>query len=257
MSWCFDLATAIGGRTEQQDRAELFEVPGHPGGHLVVLADGMGGQALGGLAAQTVIETAGRELAAWTRKGPRDCLTDFCHAAHERIREIGRAQGVNPASTCTAVYLTGDEAYWVHVGDSRLYHFNGDRLLYRTDDHTLGTLLAGYDSGGGVADVEGRHGNRLYMCLGGNNTLEPEFGATAVGRDDWFMLCSDGFWSQVDGEEAAGNVANADVTGGVASDLVGLAAGRGGAGGDNVSLVIATRQQRPARRGWWRRARST
>ena len=45
--------------------------------------------------------------------------------------------------------------------------------------------------------------NRLYMCLGGQNELEPEFGASAVGDDDWFVLCSDGFWNQVGDDEVA------------------------------------------------------
>ena len=88
MTWRFDLATAIGGRAEQQDRSEVFALPGKRNAHLVVLADGMGGQQHGALAAQTVLDTARDALAGLAKHSPRKGLTDLCHVAHE---EIGRA----------------------------------------------------------------------------------------------------------------------------------------------------------------------
>ena len=54
MKWHIDMASEIGGRAEQQDRAEVFAVPNRPNDYLVVLADGMGGQKDGGIAAQAV-----------------------------------------------------------------------------------------------------------------------------------------------------------------------------------------------------------
>jgi serine/threonine protein phosphatase PrpC len=217
----------------------------------VVLADGMGGQRHGALAAQAVIDTARRGLPGLIDEDPRSALTGFCHAANEAIREIGRRHGSRPGSTCTALYLRRQEAYWVHVGDSRLYHFTGNRLLYRTDDHTLGALLKGSESAGGARRAARARDNRLYMCLGGHNQLEPDFGATAIGRDDWFMLCSDGFWTQVQGEEAARSVAAAPADTGTADSLVALAAQRGGPRGDNVSLALAMPRRASARWGWW------
>jgi serine/threonine protein phosphatase PrpC len=252
MKWRFDLATSIGGRAEQQDRAQMFAIPGRPGGRLAVLADGMGGQQHGALAAQAVIDTARRALPGFNRGNPRDSLTAFFHAAHQAIRDIGAQRGSNPASTCTALYLRGDEAYWIHVGDSRLYHFNDDSLLYRTNDHTLAALLRSNDNAGAAQPTRRRRDSRLYMCLGGNNELEPEFGATAIGMDDWFLLCSDGFWSQVQTDEAVNGVTNAAADAATADDLVALAAQRGGAKADNVSLVLATPRRTSARWAWWR-----
>ena len=251
MSWHFDLAMAVGGRAEQQDRAELFAVPGGTHHHLVVVADGMGGQRHGALAAQTVMDTARRELQGLSGRSPREGLTQFCHAAHAAIRDIGRRLRANPASTCTALYLKGDEAYWIHVGDSRLYHFNGERQLFRTSDHTLGALLQRRDASGDSNRPRKPRDNRLYMCLGGHNELEPEFGAAAIGPDDWFMLCSDGFWNQVPSAEAASSVKATDRAK-AADGLVQLAARRGGARADNVSLILATPRQSRAKRSWWR-----
>lgn len=250
MTWEFDLATDIGGRAEQQDRVEVLAVPERPGEHLVILADGMGGQQQGAVAAQTVIDTARREFPRGAEEDPRQFLTGLCLKAHESIREIGRKHNTNPASTCTALYVKGDEAYWVHVGDSRLCHFHADRLVLRSRDHTLAELLKGEP---GKQNRETRRtDSRLYMCLGGHNELEPEYGASAVGDDDWFLLCSDGFWNQVDDDEVAQALASKETGGATASDLAAMATDRAGSGGDNVSLAVVTAKPAVAKKAWWR-----
>ena len=58
--------------------------------HLLVLADGMGGQQHGALAAQTVIDTARNEVVRLSLHEPRQFLTDLCQRAHEAIRALGR-----------------------------------------------------------------------------------------------------------------------------------------------------------------------
>lgn len=252
MTWHFDLATDIGGRVEQQDRVEVLRLPDREDEHLVILADGMGGQQDGALAAQTVIDTARQQFPRLNGSDPKQFLTDLCLNAHAAIRQIGQRNKTNPASTCTALYLKGDEAYWIHAGDSRMYHFEMDRLLACTSDHTLAELL---NDGGDTAPVDdqaGRGDNRLYMCLGGENELEPEFGATAIGDEDWFLLCSDGFWSQVSEAEVAKARMESPSEQAIASELAALASWRAGSAGDNVSLVLI-RRRRSRAKGAWRR----
>ncbi|MCP4307556.1 MAG: serine/threonine-protein phosphatase, partial [bacterium] len=203
MTWRFELATDIGGRLEQQDRAEVLATRDQSDDHLVVLADGMGGQQHGVVAAQAVIDMAEREFRYAPVTHPTRFLSDLCRKTHEAIADIGRQRQSDPASTCALLYVRGNEAYWVHVGDSRLYHFDGDKLLSRTRDHTVAELLKDNHDPGLTKRFADPADNRLYMCLGGQNDLQPEFGATTVGENDWFMLCSDGFWSQVEAEEIA------------------------------------------------------
>jgi serine/threonine protein phosphatase PrpC len=239
MGWHFDLASDIGGRAEQQDRAEVLAAPDHSGGYLVVLADGMGGLQHGAVAAQAVIDTARLEFSRASVSDPKRFLTDLCRTADETIEAAGRQLGATLGSTCALLYVKDAEAYWAHVGDSRLYHFQGSGLLFRTRDHTVAELLSGNHPGGGAVTDLGPEADYLYMSLGGKNPLEPEFGASAVGNDDWFMLCSDGFWGQVDTAEAAQALTAWPWKRKRASDLVSLATGRGGSGGDNVSLALA------------------
>lgn len=252
MKWQVDLASDIGGRTEQQDRAEVFAVPNRSNECLVVLADGMGGQQDGGLAAQAVLDTAKDVLAQAAPDNPRHFLTDLCAAAHRAIKQIGSARNSKPASTCVLLYIKHDEAYWAHVGDSRLYHFNADSLLSQTRDHTVGELLKNEPSEEVAAPDLEQADSRLYMCLGGENDLQPEYGATAIGTDDWFMLCSDGFWNQIDAEEVSERLLAAPPGERLAAELATAATRRGGAGSDNVSIALVTRKASRLA-GAWRR----
>ena len=254
MRWHIDLASEIGGRAEQQDRACAFDVPRRPHDCLVVLADGMGGREHGGLAAQAVLDVAENALAEGPVDNPTQFLTGLCEQAHAAILDIGRQRHTRPGSTCVCLYLTGDEAYWAYVGDSRLYHFTADTLLSQTRDHTVGELLKDNPGDTRPDGVEGAHDHHLYTCLGGQGELQPEFGATAIGADDWFMLCSDGFWNQVDADEVAQRIPACHQEPGNAADLVAIATRRGGMHSDNTSLVLVTRKTSLLGKAW-RRAR--
>ncbi len=249
MKWHIDVASEIGARAEQQDRAEAFAVPNRPNDCLVVLADGMGGQRDGGLAAQAVLDTAEQILSVVTIGNPRDFLTDLCDRAHRAIRHIGRQRRSDPASTCVLLYIADDEAYWAHVGDSRLYHFDADNLLSHTRDHTVCELLR---DGSSDDSTDAHVDNRLYMCLGGQNELQPEFGASATGSCDWFMLCSDGFWNQVAADEVAERLSTVRPGREIAADLANLATQRGGSGSDNVSLILVRRKTSRLVKAWRR-----
>jgi serine/threonine protein phosphatase PrpC len=205
----------------------------------------MGGREDGAVAAQTVIDTARYEFADAEISDPREFLESLCRRAHKAIRSLGRLRHSSPASTCSLLYLRDAEAYWAHVGDSRIYHFRGPELLSRTADHSVAELLAvrardGTSGGRGVARTD----HRLYMCLGGSNDLNPELGACALTSDDWFALCSDGLWSQVDAREVSHTVTQAQSAATAARQLAQLAIGRGGPQADNVSLALV----RPVRR---------
>lgn len=255
MAWRFESACEIGGRAEQQDRVAVLSGPGWRGDHLVILADGMGGQRHGAEAAQAVVDSARRQFFATSITNPREFLTNVCRLAHQSIKELGRQQRSNPGSTCVLLYVRDAEAYWTHVGDSRLYHFAGADLLFRTRDHRLAELRKNAGAPASGDPGEGPLGHALYSCLGGKNEMQSDFGASAVGRSHWFMLCSDGFWSNVHAEEVAGVLSACPQERDSAAKLASLAARRGGATGDNVSLVLAI-QERSRLKSFWRRLAS-
>jgi serine/threonine protein phosphatase PrpC len=237
MSWQFSLASDIGGRSEQQDCLEMLSLDDGDT-HLVVVADGMGGHRDGAQAARTVIETARRRFNSGPVSDPRTFLQELCLESHQGISALGANEPRSPGSTCVVLYLNGPEAYWAHVGDSRLYHFRNGKLLNRTQDHSVAELMV---SQGRLKETDAATNalqNQLYMRLGGNEPPVPDFGASEVEAGDIFMLCSDGFWSHVEPQEVLKSLKEIPFDNDGAGHLVDMARERGGSTGDNISLVL-------------------
>jgi serine/threonine protein phosphatase PrpC len=234
MNWQFASALTIGDREEQQDRVAIFH-PEVGDGHLLVLADGMGGHKDGAMAAQTVIDIASCLINDTAIDDPDLFLKKICLDAHSAISALAEAYASPPGSTCVVLYLKGNEAYCAHVGDSRLYQFRNGNLIYVTSDHSLAQLMEEHADGADYAATQ----NQLYMCLGGNNDMTPELFVTGAEVGDLFLLCSDGFWGQVDVEKIfTGNCTNA-IDEECAEQFVQLASKLGHGQSDNVSLAMA------------------
>jgi serine/threonine protein phosphatase PrpC len=237
MPWHFSMASDIGGRSEQQDCLEMLSSDSGDR-YLVVVADGMGGHRDGALAARTVIETARRHFNTGQTSDPRAFLQKLCLESHQEIGGLGVDEARSPGSTCVVLYLNGPEAYWAHVGDSRLYHFRKGKLINRTRDHSVAQLMVSQgrlkESDASVSALQ----NQLYMRLGGKELPEPDFGASEVEANDVFLLCSDGFWSSVEPQEVVASLVEVPVDSDGAGRLVEMARERGGATGDNISLVL-------------------
>lgn len=234
MAWHFSSAAAIGGRKAQQDRVAILHSP-DGNSHLLLVADGMGGHHHGALAAQAVLDCAESSFGEDSGADPLRFLERLCAQAHARILALADGSERPPGSTCALLYLRYGEAYWSHVGDSRIYHWRGGELLHRTRDHTAAELLR---YGGGGSAVPGVAGHELYMCLGGRHSLEPDFESSDVHGGDLFLLCSDGFWRYLD-SEGLGSGLSAGIDSGTAAELVARAAASAGDGGDNISLALA------------------
>ncbi len=238
MSWQFAVATHIGDRDEQQDRVTILHSE-DGATHLLIVADGMGGHEDGAKAAQMVIDTVTVAFDSQQAiEDPQLFLERVCLDAHVAIAALAADRSSAPGSTCVILYLTDTSAYWVHVGDSRLYQFNDGRFVYRTSDHSIAQLIEEQQTGS--ADVVPQ--NELYMCLGGNNEVTPESAASIVQADDFFLLCSDGIWSQLDVEEALSKNESAIPDQQFADQLVDLARQQGAGQSDNICLAWAYHQ---------------
>jgi PPM family protein phosphatase len=251
MIWQAAKADAMGGRKEQQDRVELFEAR-DGSERLLVLADGMGGHSGGELASQAVIETA---QTVWRKhilepKAPEDLLRDLISRAHVRINAEGEKEGLSPRSTAVLLHVTDHQANWAHVGDSRLYRFRGPELLGRSLDHSVVQMLV--DMGKVAEDEMATHPdqNRLTQSLGGDTPPEPDLDSAEIAAGDGFVLCSDGLWEQITPEEMI-KALEAGALSVEAKALATLAAERGGAEGDNVTIAMARADEveRKKRRG--------
>jgi len=230
---------AQGGRDTQQDDLVCLHDP-ETQTYLLVLADGMGGDGAGELASQGVIEIARRlwEQGTWRRQPTSLFLESLCQAAHAELcrRRQGLVNGA-PHSTIVALLIKGERIAWAHVGDSRLYRFHGRRCMGRTEDHSLAQLK--YRRGEISEHELATHVDQqqLLRGLGGADALEVEHGSGDLRRGSAFVLCSDGAWTQLKDEELGRFAQRRDQQEAV-REAIHLAVERGGAGGDNVSLIF-------------------
>lgn len=245
MTWQYASALTLGDREEQQDRATILHLEDREA-HLLVVADGMGGHKDGAAAAQTVIDIASRRFNQSKIEDPRAFLENICLDAHDAILALSENRASAPGSTCVIAYLTASHAYCVHVGDSRLYQFHGGSLIYKTSDHSIAQLMTEHESEPGDETRPPAPQNQLYMCLGGNNELSPDFYTSEVSAGDFFLLCSDGFWGQVDVEEIFARTDGTAIDQEYAGQLVQLASRQGQGKSDNICLAWAYREDNPA-----------
>jgi len=233
-------AQHIGDRKEQQDRVAILGNPRVPGTALVVLADGAGGHRGGAQAAEQVIGTSKGLFERWSPKdeSPPQLLGEVVQEAHAIIRLNRVLTEEEPHSTMVAMLLQRDRVDWIHVGDSRLYHYQGPLLRARTRDHSF--VESQIAQGLWPADQRERHPNRnlLLQALGHSETPQPTLGGfDGLQAGDTFLLCSDGLWDYFS-EEELGKVLSALEPRSAAEMLMGSVRKRANGRGDNVSIAI-------------------
>jgi serine/threonine protein phosphatase PrpC len=191
----------LGNRNSNQDRFLALE---SDEGVLLVLGDGMGGQACGEVAAQILIETAecAYHNAIRPVEAPKEFLSEIIAKAHQEIVSFGQRQEppITPGTTCVICLVQEGQAVWAHVGDSRLYIFQQGLPLYRTTDHSYVEQL--YQTGAISRWEQDNHPkrNQITRCLG-CRPAPPEVSLSnvvALKSGDIILLCSDGLWGPLD-----------------------------------------------------------
>ncbi len=230
-----------GDREYQQDQLALLKHTRVNGCVLAVLADGMGGRSGGRKASDQVMMTA-RQL--FERYDPETddavaTLNQIVQESHIVIKLTAISSEEEPHSTLVAFLINplGD-CYWVHTGDSRIYHFHGNRFVKRTMDHSYVQTLV--DRGEITEEQAQVHpqSNILMGCLGTDN--DPPVGTHFIAQlrpGDTLMACSDGVWHYFNNNEL-GSVLSTLSAREATEFLIEKARSRARGGGDNLSLII-------------------
>ena len=229
----------LGARKMNQDRVGHWRTPQSL---LLVVADGMGGHLHGEVAANLAADLFG---AAFQREAkpklanPAEFLTQQVAAAHSQILSEAQKRGFAepPRTVIVACVVQDGQAYWMHVGDCRLYLFRKGRVAARTRDHTRVQQLV--DEGRIREEAVTTHPerNRLLQCLGGIQPPRPDVASkTALEKDDILMLCSDGFWAPLTQRQMLNALLARELKEAI-PELVELAEARAGDECDNVSVL--------------------
>lgn len=207
-------------------------------GHVFVVADGMGGHAVGEKASAKAV----RDIPLTFRKhvgtdGAEASLRRAFTEANAGIFQIGTN---NPefkglGTTSTALVLRPEGAWVGHVGDSRAYRIRDGVVEQLTFDHSWVWEIA-KRQGVDPDELGDFKRNVIIRSLGPEAEVEVDVeGPHPVEPGDQFLLCSDGLTNHVKPDEL-GAVAMAFPPAEACSFLVELANLRGGS--DNITCLI-------------------
>jgi len=207
-------------------------------GHFFVVADGMGGHAVGELASQLAVEAVPH---AWF-KAPgdnlREVLQEAIASANKLIHDRGSQNRdfLRMGTTCTALALTPRGALIGHVGDSRCYRIRRDRIDQLTFDHSLQWEMQRQNHKLTSQLDLLEHRNIITRSLGPEAVVEIDIeGPFLILPGDIYVLCSDGLSGELSDDEI-GAIASELSPSQACKLLVHLANVRGG--GDNCTATV-------------------
>ena len=166
---------------------------GYASGHLLVIADGVGGAARGDVASNTAVQIL-RRLDAPASEDMQEAMAGAIHRAHDRLAELVEEDPEldGTSTTVTAALFDGSKVTVGHVGDSRGYLLREGTLSQLTKDHTFVQSLI---DEGRITEEESRthpHRNLILRAVDGVHEAEPDLFDVDLAPGDRLLLCSDG-----------------------------------------------------------------
>ncbi|WP_337843486.1 protein phosphatase 2C domain-containing protein [Rheinheimera sp.] len=205
-------------------------------GIVLAVADGISSSSVSQVASETAVQSFLQDYY---------CTSDAWSVPHSALQVVQachhwlRGQNQNSAfahepdkgyvSTFTALILRQDQAFWLHVGDSRLYLFRQQQLQQLTRDHRIWQGQLSY----------------LSQALGMNAVLKPEQNSLMLQQGDLLMLATDGLFDRLGPQDLTATLSTAtDDLDRLAAQLAAqaLAAGTD----DNITLQLVRIDQLPS-----------
>lgn len=192
--------TSIGDREINQDFMAHSVTEAYA---LFVVADGLGGHHAGEKASRFFCDGLLKSADTYSKQiaqSPVETLSAWITTAvNEMKRLFAIEQSGNDAhTTCAILYLDAQRVLTAHCGDSRIYRMNSQRILWRTQDHSIPQQLL---NNGKITEREmGQHPeqNRLTRSINILKAHEAEINLyPAMQQGETFILCSDGFWEYI------------------------------------------------------------
>lgn len=169
---------------------------------IFVVADGLGGHALGEKASAAAVDTI---ISGWNdaEEDASAQLKEKIAEANQGILRLQETENAVMKTTIAALAVNGEKAVWANVGDSRVYFIHKNSLHAYTNDHSV--AYKKYKAGEITREQIGtdEDQSRLLRTLGSEERNEPDIYAADVPLEpgDAFFLCSDGAWEYLLDEE--------------------------------------------------------
>jgi len=235
------------GRVRSANEDSMGDIP-ISNGHILIVADGMGGYRGGAIDSHLVIEAIEEYFRDAVVEQPQKSLRQAVYLANERIYLRGQQDEdlSRMGSTCVLAMVEDGQLFLAHVGDSRIYlQRDGGKLQRLTRAHTEGQHFVDV----GLLSEEEAEGHPdshiLSRALGPRAHVEPEVREEPVTlrEGDRVLLCSDGLTKMMNEARIQDLLGEKKSSQEVADLLVTDANERGGE--DNVTVLIFEYHQSP------------
>lgn len=201
-AWSVEPGQWQGARSYQEDDYEYGPVElgtaGEAPAVLMVLADGMGGEAGGATASRCVVEAFMHGIR--TSEGEPEARLDEC--LDEANREVRARVDADPelegmGSTVVAAVYDGQSLWWLSVGDSPMWLFTGGRLVRLNADHSMAPVLDRMAEVGELTREEAlsdgtRHMLRSAVTGSHLDLVDRGHRSCRLAQGDYLLLASDG-----------------------------------------------------------------
>ena len=187
---------------------------------LWIVADGMGNHAKSDVASQLTVETIQQDIdnlsLQYNKANSIKWMTLLETAvinANKTIRlRAETEEGLKGIGT-TVVFMfmsdpSGENAYIVHVGDSRAYLIRDQQLTALTRDHTLLEERIQIGLLPKTTSINHPLGHILMRAVGLDPTVKPEISNLKLQPNDTILLCSDGLIKMMEDDQILKNLRN-------------------------------------------------
>lgn len=177
---------------------------------LLAVADGMGGMEKGEFASSEIMNV----LDGWWKNSLKvvlengfqieevsSSLSYAIEAGNRRIRELAEEEGIHTGTTLSLIFLYKEQYLIKHVGDSRIYCLRNHKAHQLSEDHTW--CQQEIEKGNLSREEAEHHAMKhvLVNAIGGRESLRIDSKTGEFHKKDRIVLCTDGFYNYVSGEE--------------------------------------------------------
>ncbi|MBQ3266068.1 MAG: Stp1/IreP family PP2C-type Ser/Thr phosphatase [Ruminococcus sp.] len=164
-----------------------------------VICDGMGGVNGGKIASCAAVNYISEYISREYRDSMDDealsqMLTSAVDGANLAVYKLAMEdyELAGMGTTCDLVFVRGEIAHVVHVGDSRTYSIRDGKILQITEDHSLVQELV--RCGELTPDQAMRHPNKnlITRALGVSHDVHIDYIEAEFCEGDTLLICSDG-----------------------------------------------------------------
>lgn len=224
-------------RTDVGRQRELNEDSVFIGGHVFVVADGLGGHKGGEVASAIAIDTI-KPLADLTPSEAAAQINDAVQRANVAIfdRSRGDHTVTGMGTTVTAFVVDGAIGHLVHVGDSRAYLIRDGAIEQLSEDHSMVARMV--REGRLTPEEAERHPQRsmLTRALGSERDVRLDDTDIPLAPGDRILLCSDGLTNMLSDAEIAATILDRIAPQEICDALIDQANERGGI--DNITAAL-------------------